>query len=154
MVAYMVHHNSAFRTHKILRISHMLPYGSTGGRGRVRAPPPPKVRRRWCSTPPRSTPTRRSSSSAGSASGRSARRRQCPARGWPARGGDHRQESSEKGVRLAQNTQVGPCIPVRIQLKRAEVGPTSGPTWRLSHLGSGRVSTSEIDAPNMFANLV
>ena len=29
---------------------------------------------------------------------------------------------------------VGPCIPVGIQLYRAEVGPTSGPTWRLSHL--------------------
>jgi hypothetical protein len=30
--------------------------------------------------------------------------------------------------------EVGPCIPVGIQLQRAEVGPTSGPTWRLSHL--------------------
>ena len=42
---------------------------------------------------------------------------------------------SEEGVRLAQKTQVGPCIPVEIQLEKAEVGPTSGPTWRLSHLG-------------------
>ena len=25
-------------------------------------------------------------------------------------------------------------IPVGIQLRKAEVGPTSGPTWRLSHL--------------------
>jgi hypothetical protein len=29
--------------------------------------------------------------------------------------------------------QVGSCIPVGIQLQKAEVGPTSGPTWRLSH---------------------
>jgi hypothetical protein len=28
---------------------------------------------------------------------------------------------------------VGPCIPVGMQLKKAAVGPTSGPTWRLSH---------------------
>jgi hypothetical protein len=41
---------------------------------------------------------------------------------------------SEKGVRLAQKIQVGPCVAVGIQLQRAEVGPTSGPTWRLSHL--------------------
>ena len=34
---------------------------------------------------------------------------------------------------MAQKMPVGPCIPVGIQLKRAEVGPTSGPTWRLSH---------------------
>jgi hypothetical protein len=35
--------------------------------------------------------------------------------------------------------QVGPCILVRIQRSKAAVtvGPTSGPTWRLSHLGSG-----------------
>ena len=41
----------------------------------------------------------------------------------------------EKGVidRLAQKVQVGPCIPVRVQLEKADVGPTSGPTWRLSH---------------------
>ena len=31
--------------------------------------------------------------------------------------------------------QVGPRTPVRIQLQKAEVGPTSGPTRRLSHLG-------------------
>jgi hypothetical protein len=42
---------------------------------------------------------------------------------------------SEQGVRLAQQMQVGPCIRVGIQLEKAEVGPTSGPTWRLSHLG-------------------
>jgi hypothetical protein len=29
--------------------------------------------------------------------------------------------------------QVGPCIPMGIQLQKAEVGPTSGPTWRLFH---------------------
>ena len=29
--------------------------------------------------------------------------------------------------------QVGPCIPVGMQLETAEVGPTSGPTWHLSH---------------------
>ena len=39
---------------------------------------------------------------------------------------------SEGGARLAQTMQVGPCIPVGIQLYKAEVGPTSGPTWRLS----------------------
>ena len=40
---------------------------------------------------------------------------------------------SEKGVRLAQKMRVGPRIPVGIRLERAEVGPTSGPTRRLSH---------------------
>jgi len=34
--------------------------------------------------------------------------------------------------------QVGPCIPVGLQLEKAEVGPTSGPTRRLSHLERGR----------------
>jgi hypothetical protein len=34
---------------------------------------------------------------------------------------------------LAQNMQVGPCIPVGRQLETAEVAPTSGPTWHLSH---------------------
>ena len=43
---------------------------------------------------------------------------------------------SGKDVRLAQKMQVGPCIPVGIQLLKAAVGPTSGPTWRLSHLVS------------------
>jgi hypothetical protein len=42
--------------------------------------------------------------------------------------------ASERGVRLAQKMQVGPCISVGMQLEKAEVGPTSGPTWRLSHL--------------------
>jgi hypothetical protein len=41
---------------------------------------------------------------------------------------------SEKGVRLAQNMQIGLYIPVGIQLEKTKVGPTSGPTWRLSHL--------------------
>ena len=40
---------------------------------------------------------------------------------------------SEKDVRLAQKLRVGPCIHVGIQLYKAKVGPTSGPTWRLSH---------------------
>jgi hypothetical protein len=39
----------------------------------------------------------------------------------------------ERGVRSAQNMQVGPRIPVEMQLEKAAVGPTSGPTWRLSH---------------------
>jgi hypothetical protein len=34
---------------------------------------------------------------------------------------------------LVQKMQVGQCIPVGIQLGKAEVGPTSGPTWRLFH---------------------
>ena len=46
-------------------------------------------------------------------------------------GSKHR---GEKGVRLAQKMQVGPCTPAGIQLQKAGVGPTSGPTWRLSHL--------------------
>jgi hypothetical protein len=40
----------------------------------------------------------------------------------------------EKGARLAQNMQVGPCFLVGTQLQKAEVGPTSGPTGRLPHL--------------------
>jgi hypothetical protein len=40
----------------------------------------------------------------------------------------------EQGARSAQKTQAGPCIPVRTQRYKAGVGPTSGPTWRLSHL--------------------
>jgi hypothetical protein len=43
---------------------------------------------------------------------------------------------SEKGVRLAQKMRVGPCIPAGIQLEKAGVGPTSGPTWRLSQCRS------------------
>jgi hypothetical protein len=39
--------------------------------------------------------------------------------------------------------QVGPCIHVGIQLEKAEVGPTSGPTWRLSYLRSGRAARAE-----------
>jgi hypothetical protein len=30
--------------------------------------------------------------------------------------------------------QIGPCVPVGIQLEKAEVGPSSGRTWRLSHM--------------------
>jgi hypothetical protein len=40
---------------------------------------------------------------------------------------------SEKGVRLAHKMRVGPYIPAGIQTENAEVGPTSGPTWRVSH---------------------
>jgi hypothetical protein len=47
---------------------------------------------------------------------------------------DEAELGSEKGVRLAQKVQVGPCTPVRTRLEKTEVGPTSGPTWRLSHL--------------------
>ena len=35
---------------------------------------------------------------------------------------------------MAQKMQVGPCIPVGIQRQKAEVGPASGPTWRVPHL--------------------
>jgi hypothetical protein len=42
----------------------------------------------------------------------------------------------EQCVRLAQKMRVGPCIPAGIQLQNAEVGSTSGPTWRLSHCRS------------------
>jgi hypothetical protein len=70
--------------------------------------------------------------------------------------------------------QVGPRIPVGIQLEKVEVGPSSGPTRRLRHLAAGRrgldgqprgvidreaglasghIAISEIEAPNMFANL-
>jgi hypothetical protein len=37
--------------------------------------------------------------------------------------------------------QVGPCIPAGIQLGKAAVGPTAGPTGRLSHLSSPRSSS-------------
>jgi hypothetical protein len=38
-------------------------------------------------------------------------------------------------VRLARERgQAGPCIPVGMQLQKAEVGPMSGPIWCLSHL--------------------
>jgi hypothetical protein len=46
----------------------------------------------------------------------------------------HEDLGSEQAVRLAQKVQVGPCIPVGIQLEKAEVGPTSGPTRRPSRL--------------------
>jgi hypothetical protein len=47
---------------------------------------------------------------------------------------------SENGVRLAQKMPVGPCIPVGAQRQKAGVGPTSGPTWRVSHLGQARAA--------------
>ena len=40
---------------------------------------------------------------------------------------------SEKGVRLAQKMQAVHAFLSEIQLQKAEVGPTSGPTRRLSH---------------------
>jgi hypothetical protein len=64
----------------------------------------------------------------------------------------HEKYWSEKAVRLAQKmqvaklaqkVQVGPCIPVGMQLEKAEVGPTSGQTWRLSHLDP-RAGASEL----------
>jgi hypothetical protein len=42
---------------------------------------------------------------------------------------------SEKGVRLVQRLQVGPCIPVGMELYRAEVGPTFGPNLASFSLG-------------------
>ena len=54
---------------------------------------------------------------------------------------------SERGVRLAQKTHVGPCAPVGIQRSKAEVGPASGPTWRLSYSG-GRSSGGEATPAN------
>ena len=54
----------------------------------------------------------------------------------PMRMPGHCSPLSEKGVRLAQNTRVGPCILVGIKLEKAEVGLTSGPTRRLSHFGA------------------
>jgi hypothetical protein len=64
---------------------------------------------------------------------------------------------SEKGVRLAQKMQVGPCIPVGIQLFKAEVGPTSGPTRRLSHLddlGGGHLVVGLVDALQLALHVV
>jgi hypothetical protein len=80
-----------------------------------------------------------------------------------------------KGVKFAQKTQVGPCIPVGIQRWKAEVGPTSGPNFfsqkvprefrrRFSHLGGeagrlllvvgfGRVIVSETEVPIISVNM-
>jgi hypothetical protein len=63
-------------------------------------------------------------------------------RPWLPGAATTRGAASEKGVRLAQIMPVGLCIPVGIQLYKAEIGPTSGPTRRLPHLGAatdGRV---------------
>ena len=43
----------------------------------------------------------------------------------------------ENGVWLAENMQLGPWIPVGIQLQKAALGPTSGPTLRVSHSAGG-----------------
>ena len=39
--------------------------------------------------------------------------------------------------------RVGPCIPTGVQLQNAEGGPTSGPTWRLSHYTDAQVRRAE-----------
>jgi hypothetical protein len=49
----------------------------------------------------------------------------------------------EQGVRPAQKTEVGPRIPVGVQLEKTEVGPTPGPTWRLAHFGGVVVDAAE-----------
>jgi hypothetical protein len=54
-----------------------------------------------------------------------------------------REPPSERGVRLARKVQVGPCILVGTQL---EVGPTSKPTWRLSHYRSDCTSPHQPSA--------
>ena len=46
-----------------------------------------------------------------------------------------RATGASKVLGWPKKMQVGPCIPVGTQLSKAEVGPTSGPAWRLSHLG-------------------
>ena len=45
-----------------------------------------------------------------------------------------RRPPARKGVRSAHKMQVGPRIPVGIQLAKAGAGPASGPDWCLSHL--------------------
>ena len=56
--------------------------------------------------------------------------------------------------------QVGARIPVGIQLQKAAVGPTSVPTWRLSHLGDDHVRAVEVaelrvpDVPGHLASRV
>ena len=45
-----------------------------------------------------------------------------------------------------KNMQVGPFIPARIQLQKAGGGPTSGPTWRLSHLDEGLLVLDAVEA--------
>jgi hypothetical protein len=45
---------------------------------------------------------------------------------------------------LAQKMPVGPCIPAGIQLEKAELGPTSGPTWRLSRLMGGSARAASV----------
>jgi hypothetical protein len=54
-----------------------------------------------------------------------------------ARPGGEVSATSDTCVRLAQKMAIGPCIPVGVQPQKAEVGPTSGPTWRFSHCAGG-----------------
>ena len=61
--------------------------------------------------------------------------------------------SSEKAVRLAQKMVGGPCITVGIQLQKAEVGPTSGPTWRLSHFRAGALAVPRAAAVHRLVQL-
>ena len=56
---------------------------------------------------------------------------------------------------VAQKMQAGPCIPVGIHLEEAEVGPTSGPTCRLSRFEGaafGRAAVSDKRAPTNFVD--
>jgi hypothetical protein len=58
--------------------------------------------------------------------------------GIVSRSSDSKYCPSQNGVRLlGPKVQVGPCIPAAMQLQKAEVGPTFGPTWRLSHFVAG-----------------
>ena len=57
--------------------------------------------------------------------------------------GDHVEPAwseRERSQLCPKKLQAGLCIPVGIQLEMAEVGPTSGPTRRLSHLGTSTAS--------------
>ena len=70
--------------------------------------------------------------------------------GWNAGSRTQFLACSEKGVRLAQKIQVGPCIPVGVQLDKAAVGPTSGSTWRIFRL---RVSRAAQAIPSRWSTI-
>ena len=115
--------------------------GSREWRTSSRSPPYPTTNphsqfpRTHCPCPPQSTTAHRSKTAHASSESippridtshhHTSHHLHNPHRGTPLR--------SEKAVRLPQKIQVGPCISVGTQLNKAEVGPTSGPTWRLSH---------------------